>query len=61
VPDILCCWGGRFLALEVKAPGRIGSVTELQKYQISGIIASGGIAAVVDSVESVEELLCRPQ
>lgn len=46
---------GRFLALEVKAPK--GYPTKEQKEFVANIIKNGGVAAVVRSVQEVEELL----
>ena len=42
VPDIICCYKGRFLGLEVKLP--TGRLTELQKRAIRRINHAGGIA-----------------
>ena len=52
VPDIICCYKGRFLGLEAKLPG--GRLTELQKRSIGKINAAGGIACKVNSVEDVK-------
>ena len=57
VPDVLCCWEGRFLGIEVKAPGKRGNTSDLQRRQLAGIAASGGIAVVVDDVSQMEGLL----
>ena len=51
VPDIICCYKGKFLGLEAKVPG--GRLTELQKRAIAKINAAGGIAQRVESVEDV--------
>lgn len=45
VPDLLVCWKGNFLALEVKTNSR---TTEIQKYQIDKIIKANGYAFVVN-------------
>lgn len=55
-PDILACIHGRFVAIEVKAPGKINNVTDLQRAQLNAIIESGGRAAVVDSIEDLDTL-----
>jgi len=57
VPDFLCCVRGRFLAIEAKA-GK-GKTTALQDKNIKQIIASGGLAIVVneDNIEELEFLL----
>jgi Holliday junction resolvase len=55
LPDILACKDGRFIALEVKQPGK--KPTKLQLHRIHQIIVAGGIAACVTSVEEVKEVL----
>lgn len=45
IPDILCCYNGYFVAIEVKAPK--GKPSELQKRNVQKIIESGGIAVVL--------------
>lgn len=52
VPDIVCCYRGRFLGLEAKLPG--GRLTELQKRAIDKINRAGGIARRVESLEDVK-------
>ena len=48
VPDIICCYKGRFIGMECKLPG--GRLTELQKRAIQKINLAGGIARRVESV-----------
>ncbi len=55
IPDLLCCYRGRFIALEVKVPGN--TATKLQEYEINQIRAAGGIAAVVHSKDEVEAII----
>lgn len=57
IPDIICCYKGRFLGLEVKLPG--GRLTELQKRAIEKINCAGGIACRVESVENVRAIITR--
>lgn len=54
VPDILACWEGKFIAIEVKRPG--GKLAVLQQIQIDRINAAGGVAIVATSWEEVKEL-----
>lgn len=54
-PDLLGCYQGRTLALEVKRPG--GKPTKLQAALLKKWGAAGAITGVVTSVEEVEELL----
>ena len=55
VPDILCCYNGAFIGLEVKAPG--GRVSKLQEAHLGWIQDAGGQGYVVRSWEEVKEKL----
>ena len=55
VPDILACWQGKFVAIEVKTP--IGVLSELQKYNLKAISDAGGISIVARCLEDVEEVI----
>ena len=55
VPDIICCYKGRFLGLECKLPG--GRLTKLQKRTIEQITRAGGVACRVESVEDVKRVI----
>ncbi len=57
VPDIICCYKGRFLGLECKLPG--GRLTKLQKRTIEKINRAGGVACRVESVEEVKRVIER--
>lgn len=57
VPDLLVCWEGNFIGIEVKMPTTRTNVSKLQQYNLSKIIDSGGRSAVVWSPEQVDELL----
>ena len=57
VPDIISCYKGHFLGLEVKLPG--GRLTELQKRAIDKINRAGGIACRVESVDDVQAVIAR--
>lgn len=56
VPDFICCWRGRFLAIETKAPGKRGNTTINQDVEIAGIHKAGGAAIVVDDVAQLDVL-----
>lgn len=51
IPDIIACIDGRFFGFEVKTD--IGKPTKLQEATIRKIIAAGGTALVVRSVDEV--------
>lgn len=57
IPDIICCYKGRFLGLEVKLPN--GKLTELQKRAIEKINRAGGVACRVESVDDVKAVIDR--
>ncbi len=55
IPDIICCYRGKFVAFEVKT-GK-GKTTALQESVINKIQKCGGKAAVVRSAEDVKAVL----
>ena len=55
IPDIIACIDGRFYAFEVKMPE--GKTTKLQDATIRKILACGGIASVVRSVDEVRAVV----
>ena len=57
VPDIICCYRGRFLGLEAKLPG--GRLTALQKRALEKINRAGGIARRVESVDDVKAVIAQ--
>lgn len=57
IPDLLVCFRGRFIGLEVKLPGEKPS--PVQRVVLRSIEEAGGIAAVVTSVAEVEVILKR--
>lgn len=57
IPDFICCWKGRFLAIETKAPGKLANVSANQDRVLNEIQGHLGIAVVVDSVELLEKLI----
>ena len=55
VPDIIACIDGKFYAFEVKTP--VGKTTKLQEATIRKILACGGTASVVRSVDEVRAVI----
>ncbi len=55
IPDVIACVNGRFFAFEVKT--ETGKPTALQEATIRKILAAGGTAAVVRSVDEVRGLI----
>lgn len=59
LPDILGVHRGRFIGIEVKAPGEEGDYTPKQQLVVKKINAAGGIAFMATSAEQVLEVLER--
>lgn len=69
IADLIICWRGRFVAIELKTPGRINgicapeafspqSLTErLQVSFLKSIVAAGGDAFFADDYEKIIEYL----
>lgn len=55
VPDILACYKGKFLGIEVK--NEKGKTSPLQDANILAIKKAGGISFVARSVEDVKQVL----
>ena len=55
IPDIICCFNGRFIAFEVKTEK--GRLTKLQEITIQRIKEAKGKAFKVTSLEEVKNIL----
>ena len=55
IPDIICCYHGRFVAFEVKTEK--GRTTKLQDVNIRNIREACGVALVVRSLDEVKDAL----
>lgn len=55
IPDIIACIGGKFYAFEAKT--ETGKVTALQNATINKILACGGHAYMVRSVDEVRAVI----
>lgn len=56
IPDFICCWKGRFIGIETKAPGKRANLSANQERQIHLIHRSGGVAIVVDDAAQLDQL-----
>jgi hypothetical protein len=54
IPDLLICYKGLFIALELKTD--IGAVSQIQQYQLSRLSGAGATAKVVRTVEEVKKI-----
>lgn len=55
VPDIIACYKGRFIGLEVKSS--LNKATAIQCWNIGEILGAGGIGKIVRSVDDVKRIL----
>jgi hypothetical protein len=53
IPDLLCCYRGSFVGIEVKQPGEQPS--KAQKYQLDRIRDAGGTAIVAETLDDVKQ------
>jgi hypothetical protein len=49
--DLLGCVKGRYIEIEVKRPGKLRKVSDLQHSRIREVIANGGLAFAADNVD----------
>lgn len=61
VPDLLACYKGHFVGIEVKKPTTKANASELQLYNIKKIHEAGGLAIVAWDVKGVESALATLQ
>ena len=59
IADIICCFNGSFLAIEVKRPGAKNEQSEQQKVHERNITKAGGVYLLVDSLEEVVDFVTK--
>jgi len=59
VPDILACYKGKFIAVEVKTPTTRSNTTKLQEYNLNKISEAGGYSGVAVHIDDINPLLNR--
>ena len=59
LPDIIACYEGRFIGIEVKKPTTRNTITLRQQATLDMITQAGGIAGVATSVEEALVLLVQ--
>jgi hypothetical protein len=57
IPDFICCFKGRFLAVETKAPGKRNTTTANQDRKLQEIKDHNGLSIVVDDVQQLIDFL----
>ncbi len=57
VPDILACYKGHFIAIEVKTPTTMNNTSKLQDFNLKKVNDAGGYAIVAWNANVIDELL----
>lgn len=57
LPDLVGCIDGRYVGIEVKLPGKLDTLTELQDKTLHDIRRAGGVAFVTTSVSDTLDVL----
>lgn len=57
LPDIIGCYGGWFVGLEVKLPGKEHTLTERQTHALKKIRQAGGKAKMVTSISEAMDFV----
>ena len=57
VPDVIACYKGYFIGIEVKTPEKIKNTTKLQDYNIKKIRQANGYALVASDTKDLESIL----
>jgi len=57
LPDIIGCYGGWFIGLEVKLPGKEHTLTPRQSHALKAIRDAGGKAKMVTSVSEAMDFV----
>jgi hypothetical protein len=57
LPDIIGCYQGRFIGLEVKLPGKEYTLTERQSHRLEQINKAGGKAAMITSTDQAMDFV----
>ena len=57
LPDIIACYNGRFIGIEVKRPETLHTVTARQQAALDQIASAGGVSGVATSVQEALSLL----
>ena len=55
IPDVICCYRGKFVAFEVK--NEKGKLSKLQEYWLKKFSQADGIAYKVQSLDEVKEII----
>jgi hypothetical protein len=59
VPDLIMCYRGVFVGLEVKMPHRASKVTEVQAHHLNQIRRAGGYSRVVTAADEAVAILMK--
>lgn len=58
-PDLLVCYKGRFIGIELKRPDSTYGLTPTQRIRLRQIESAGGVGLEAESLEDVVDLIKR--
>jgi len=59
VPDVIACYKGQFIAIEVKTPLTRSNTSKLQEYNLDKISEAGGLSGVAVDIDDINPMLNR--
>lgn len=59
VPDLIACYKGIFMAIEVKSPTGKGVASDIQKLKVLSIRKAGGVAFFADDMNDIEDVISQ--
>ena len=57
IPDLIVCYKGLFIGIEVKAPDKLHNTSMYQEIHRDNILKAGGIHIVANSLDLVKEVI----
>jgi len=59
VPDVIACYKGQFIAIEVKTPLTRSNTSKLQEYNLDKIAEAGGQSGIAVHIDDINPMLNR--
>jgi len=59
VPDVIACYKGQFIAIEVKTPLTRSNTSKLQEYNLDKIAEAGGQSGIAVDIDDINPMLNR--
>ena len=59
IPDVIACYKGQFIAIEVKTPLTRSNTSKLQEYNLDKIAEAGGQSGIAVDIDDINPMLNR--